>query len=55
MVTVKCKRSRGFPFDTFSFQIDKNGHPKMVNDLYEIIDNNNIDATRVPISDKGNS
>lgn len=55
MVTVKCKRSRGFPFDTFSFRIDKQGHPKMVDDLYDIIDNNNIEATRVQVSNKGNS
>ena len=27
----------------------------MVDDLYDIIDKNNIEATRVPISDKGSS
>jgi hypothetical protein len=46
MVTVKCRRSRGFPFDKFSFKINKQGHPEMVDDLYDIIEDNNINATK---------
>lgn len=46
MVTVKCRRSRGFPFDKFSFKINKQGHPEIVDDLYDIIEESNIDATK---------
>jgi len=46
MVTVKCRRSRGFPFDSFSFKINKQGQPTIVDDLYEVIEENNIDATK---------
>ncbi len=35
MVTVKCKRSRNFPFDTFSFKINDFGYPEIVGDLYD--------------------
>ena len=34
-ITVKCKRSRGFPFSTFSFEVNELGLPTMVNDLYD--------------------
>mgnify|MGYP003646168854 CR=1 FL=1 len=34
-VTVKCKRSRGYPFNTFSFEVNELGLPTMVNDLYD--------------------
>ena len=46
MVTVRCRRSRGFPFEKFSFKINKQGHPEIVDDLYEVIEDNNIDATK---------
>jgi len=46
MVTVKCRRSRGFPFEKFSFRINRQGHPEIVDDLYEIIEESNIDATK---------
>lgn len=46
MVTVKCRRSRGFPFDSFSFKINKQGQPTIVDDLYEVIEENNIDANK---------
>ena len=46
MVTVKCRRSRGFPFDKFSFKINKQSHPEIVDDLYDIIEDNNINATK---------
>jgi len=46
MVTVKCRRSRGFPFDKFSFKINKQGHPEIVDDLYNIIEDSNINATK---------
>jgi len=35
MVTVKCKRSRNFPFETFSFKINDFGYPEIVGDLYD--------------------
>ena len=35
MVTVKCKRSRGFPFETFSFTVNEHGLPQVVGDLYD--------------------
>jgi hypothetical protein len=34
-VTVKCKRSRGFSFETFSFEVNKYGLPSVVGDLYD--------------------
>jgi|TARA_R110000824_G_scaffold109305_2_gene256830 hypothetical protein len=34
-VTVKCKRSRGYPFETFSFMVNEFGLPVIVNDLYD--------------------
>ena len=46
LVTVKCRRSRGFPFEKFSFKINNKGQPEIVDDLYEVIEQNNIDATK---------
>ena len=34
-VTVKCKRSRNFSFDTFSFSVNEIGYPYLVTDLYD--------------------
>ena len=34
-VTVKCKRSRGYPFETFSFEVNEYGLPVVVNNLYD--------------------
>jgi hypothetical protein len=34
-VTVKCKRSRGYAFGTFSFEVNDLGLPVMVTDLYD--------------------
>ncbi|WP_341216111.1 AAA family ATPase [uncultured Wocania sp.] len=34
-VTVKCGRSRGYAFDTFSFQVNEKGLPIIVNNLYD--------------------
>ena len=34
-VTVKCGRSRGYSFDTFSFQVNEKGLPTIVGDLYD--------------------
>tara|TARA_R110002167_G_scaffold80618_3_gene221528 strand:+ start:1019 stop:1852 length:834 start_codon:yes stop_codon:yes gene_type:complete len=34
-VTVKCKRSRGYAFETFSFEVNDLGIPTIVNDLYD--------------------
>ena len=38
-VTVSCKRSRGYPFDTFSFSINKFGLPFVVGDIYDPLEN----------------
>jgi len=34
-VTVKCKRSRGYPFETFSFKVNEYGLPVIVDNLYD--------------------
>jgi len=34
-ITVKCGRSRGYSFETFSFQVNKKGLPIIVGDLYD--------------------
>ena len=34
-VTVKCKRSRGYAFETFSFEVNELGLPCVVGDLYD--------------------
>jgi hypothetical protein len=34
-VTVKCKRSRGFAFETFSFQVNELGLPEVVDNYYD--------------------
>tara|TARA_R110001592_G_scaffold17589_3_gene73949 strand:+ start:1960 stop:2802 length:843 start_codon:yes stop_codon:yes gene_type:complete len=33
-ITVKCKRSRGYAFETFSFKVNEVGLPEIVGDLY---------------------
>jgi RecA-family ATPase len=33
--TVKCGRSRGYSFETFSFQVNEKGLPIIVGDLYD--------------------
>jgi|TARA_A100000171_G_C2117564_1_gene138793 hypothetical protein len=40
-ITVKCKRSRGYAFETFSFEINDLGLPQIVGDLYDILDEKN--------------
>jgi len=37
LVTVSCKRSRNFSFETFSFKIDNIGLPKVADDGYDIL------------------
>ena len=39
-VTVKCKRSRGYAFDTFSFKVNDLGLPEVVGDLYDPLKSN---------------
>jgi RecA-family ATPase len=34
-VTVRCKRSRGYAFDTFSFEVNDLGLPQIIGDLYD--------------------
>jgi len=38
-VTVKCKRSRGYSFETFSFKVNEIGLPEIVGDLYDPLKN----------------
>ena len=38
-ITVKCKRSRGYAFDTFSFKVNEIGLPEIVGDLYDPLQN----------------
>ena len=33
-ITVKCKRSRGYAFDTFSFKVNNVGLPEIIGNLY---------------------
>jgi hypothetical protein len=33
--TVKCGRSRGYSFETFSFEVNEKGLPTIVGDLYD--------------------
>jgi len=37
-VTVKCKKSRGYSFDTFSFKVNEIGLPEIIGDLYDPLD-----------------
>jgi len=39
-VTVKCKRSRGYAFETFSFKVNELGLPEVVGDLYDPLKEN---------------
>ena len=39
-VTVKCKRSRGYAFETFSFKVNDLGLPEVVGDLYDPLKKN---------------
>jgi hypothetical protein len=34
-ITVKCKRSRGYSFETFSFTINEFGNPQIIGDIYD--------------------
>jgi len=36
-VTVKCKRSRGYSFETFSFKVNEFGLPELIGNLYDPI------------------
>ena len=37
-VTVKCKRSRGYAFETFSFKVNDLGYPEVIGNLYDPLD-----------------
>lgn len=39
-ITVKCKRSRGYAFETFSFKVNKIGLPVIIGDLYDPLKSN---------------
>tara|TARA_R110002050_G_scaffold94607_2_gene196810 strand:- start:1506 stop:2357 length:852 start_codon:yes stop_codon:yes gene_type:complete len=38
-ITVKCKRSRGYSFETFSFKVNEIGLPIIIGDLYDPLKN----------------
>lgn len=38
-ITVKCKRSRGYSFETFSFKVNEIGLPEVIGDLYDPLKN----------------
>jgi len=38
-ITVKCKRSRGYSFETFSFKVNEIGLPEIIGDLYDPLKN----------------
>jgi hypothetical protein len=38
IVEVICKRSRSYPFETFSFEVDKFGTPKIIDKIDDILD-----------------
>ena len=41
-ITVKCKRSRGYAFETFSFNVNNIGLPEIVGDLYNPLEGMNF-------------
>ena len=45
-VTVSCKRSRGYPFDKFSFKINKFGLPEVIGDMYDPLEDFNKNSTK---------
>ena len=45
-VNVSCKRSRGFPFDKFSFKVNKIGLPEVIGDDYDILKNFKSDSNK---------
>ena len=42
LVTVSCKRSRGFPFETFSFKVNNHGLPEVEGDLFDVLEGTNF-------------
>lgn len=38
-ITVKCRRSRGYSFETFSFKVNEIGLPEIIGDLYDPLEN----------------
>ena len=38
-ITVKCRRSRGYSFETFSFKVNEIGLPTIIGDLYDPLKN----------------
>ena len=39
-ITVHCKQSRNYAFDTFSFEVNDYGLPLVVDDLYDPLKSN---------------
>lgn len=46
LVTVSCKRSRGFSFETFSFKVNDRGLPEVEGDLYDILEGTNYERNQ---------
>ena len=38
-VNVSCRRSRGFPFESFSFKVNKIGLPEVIENGYDLFKN----------------
>lgn len=45
-VTVSCKRSRGYPFEKFSFKVNEVGLPEVIGDIYDPLKDFNKDSTK---------
>ena len=37
IVIVRCKRTRNFPFEEFAFQVGKDGLPRVLSEIPEIV------------------
>ena len=37
-ITVKCKRSRNYPFETFSYKVNELDYPEVIGDLYDVLE-----------------
>lgn len=45
-VTVSCKRSRGYPFEKFSFKVNDFGLPELIGDIYDPLKDFNKNSTK---------
>ena len=45
-VTVSCKRSRGYPFEKFSFKVNDFGLPELIGDIYDPLEDFNKNSKK---------